>query len=243
MEVTPVVDEAAEAAAATAKAEAEQAAAVSPELLAGKYKTPAELETAYKALEAKLGQTPVAVKPVEAAPVVADLSIPEANAGVDYTALEKEYAESGDLSEDTRAALTAQGIPEAMIEQHLSGLDASADAYRAGLVSEVGGDAAYTELVTWAKTNLSEEDIVAYDEAVNSGDVARAKAAASGLKARHASTEGVTPNLIGGENVEGVGGAYQSRVQMTADMNDPQYKKDPAFRKMVADKIAKSNIF
>lgn len=35
---------------------------------------------------------------------------------------------------------------------------------------------------------------------------------------------------------------YQSKAQMTADMKDPRYKKDPAFRKQVEEKIGRSNI-
>ena len=38
------------------------------------------------------------------------------------------------------------------------------------------------------------------------------------------------------------GSAYESVGQMKADMSDPRYATDSAFRKMVADKVARSKV-
>jgi hypothetical protein len=36
--------------------------------------------------------------------------------------------------------------------------------------------------------------------------------------------------------------AFQSIAQVTQAMNDPRYEKDPAYRKEVTDKIARSSV-
>ena len=51
------------------------------------------------------------------------------------------------------------------------------------------------------------------------------------------------PNLATGTTGQSQGGAaYESIGQMKADMQDPKYATDSAFRKMVADKVARSKV-
>ena len=50
------------------------------------------------------------------------------------------------------------------------------------------------------------------------------------------------PNLATGTNAQQFGSAYESIGQMKADMADPRYATDSAFRKMVADKVSRSKV-
>jgi len=97
-------------------------------MLAGKYKTVEELEKAYEHLQSKMGN-PEAEASEDTEAVPEDTPKDEAQqiaseSGIDYTALESEYQESGGLSEDTYKALEDAGIPETMVNSYIAGQEA-----------------------------------------------------------------------------------------------------------------------
>ena len=49
-------------------------------------------------------------------------------------------------------------------------------------------------------------------------------------------------SLFEGETENVTGEVFQSVAQVTEAMNDPRYQKDPAFRKEVEDKLARSSV-
>ena len=57
--------------------------------------------------------------------------------------------------------------------------------------NSAGGEKAYANIVNWAKTNLPENQIQAFDEVVNSGSVEAIQLAVSGLKAEYDNANGV----------------------------------------------------
>ena len=63
-----------------------------------------------------------------------------------------------------------------------------------------------------------------------------------GMVARYQSNT-KEPNLTTGENATASTGIrYESMAQVKADMSNPKYEKDPAFRKEVEEKLARSTI-
>ena len=108
------------------------------------------------------------------------------------------------------------------------------------IYNNVGGQEAYTNMVQWATDNMSEGEISAYNQAVNSDNRASIDLAVQGLKARYDSANGREPSLLGGRATQNVGESYESWAQVTADMNLPQYQSDPAFRQKVQEKIGRS---
>ena len=67
--------------------------------------------------------------------------------------------------------------------------------------------------------------------------------AVAGLKARFDATVGFEPQRSVEANKARSGAdRYESVAQMTKDMGDPRYKKDPAFRLKVQDKLSRSDI-
>ena len=46
--------------------------------------------------------------------------------------------------------------------------------------------------------------------------------------------------MINGDSIETASDIFESSAQVIEAMNDPRYAKDPAFRKQVEDKIARS---
>ena len=97
-------------------------------------------------------------------------------------------------------------------------------------------------MVEWAADNLSDGQVDAYNRAVNSGDMEETKFAVQGLRSMYEANQGVEPaRNLAGQSRPSVD-AYSSLAQMKADMADPRYSSDPAFRDQVASKLSRSNI-
>lgn len=237
-----------------------------PPLLAGKYKTHAELERGYLELQKKLSAPPVpkaapvaapapvvapvadpsaptAEAPVVAAPEVAAAEEMVAAAGLDFTAMSTEFSTNGTLSEETFVALEGGGIPRAMVDQFIAGQQAIADRNRANMVSIAGGEDGYGKLMTWAASALDAPAKAAYNEAVNGSDMNAARLAVTGLHARMAASEGVEPVLVVSDGAASADG-FANVGELKAAMRDPRYN-DPgaigaAYRKSVENKLAVS---
>lgn len=241
----------------------EEGAKVSEEgsLLAGKYKSEEELqagilallqkqnegrslEDIYKDLERNLGrpkEKPASTEeaPKQEAPKQEDVQNQQTLA---FEEFEKEFAETGTLSEESFKALEERGLPRHVVETYLNGLRAMAEQQAQAIYSIVGGQESYQAMIQWAASNLSEDEIETFNQAVI-GTPAQAKLAVEGLYARFVRANGNPPKtMVMGGGGASSGGVYASRQQLIEDMNDPRYHKDPAFRAEVHRKLARSNI-
>lgn len=213
------------------------------EPLLGKFQSVDDLAKAYQELERKLGQ-----KPQEAAkPEVTDLTpekldeLAQKN-GFDIEDMSSYYEANGGLSEDHYAQLEKAGIPRAYVDQYIAGVEAEAERARDSIFQEVGGEQAFQAMSQWALANLSKEDLGRYNLAVESGDMDTVRSAVMSLAYRYQKAVGTNPKLVNGQNGGGAGG-YESLAQLTAAMQDPRYEKDPAYRREVEARLARSNIF
>ncbi|WP_266156772.1 capsid assembly protein [Dyella silvatica] len=221
-------------------ASSEQAPVTSTESTFGGFQTVEELVAAHEALKAEKASPP-------AEPAQVSKEIPSgdetaqgavAKAGLDWNALNEEFATSGALSEATYESLEKSGIPKAEVDTYIRGKQAEVAAYDNAVFSAVGGATEYTALIEWAKNGYNDAEKKAFNDAVRSGDAARAALAVEALAARRAATRGSPPPglLKGGSAATGVTG-YPSTAAMQADMRNPQYKTDPAFRAMVVERL------
>jgi hypothetical protein len=97
-------------------------------------------------------------------------------------------------------------------------------------------------MVSWAADNLPDGQIERYNIAVNSGDMNETMFAVNGLKAQYEAARGLEPARQIAGQARASADAYQSLAQMKADMADPRYHTDSAFREAVAAKLGRSNI-
>ncbi len=162
------------------------------------------------------------------------------NVGVDFEGLQQEFADNGELSDSTYEDLQKRGIPRDMVDTYIEGQKALATEYQTELYGFAGGEENYNEMAEWATENLSDDEVDAYNDAIVSGNSAQARLAIDGLVQRYRNAEGVQPRLVGGKASASVD-TYNSWAQVTADMAKPEYKKDPAFRQAVSNKLARSN--
>lgn len=168
-----------------------------------------------------------------------------ADAGLDMATLQKEYAESGVLSDESYAKLEKSGIPKDMVNDYIEGQVARVEIMKSQAYALTDGAEGYQAMVEYAKANLTPKEIAAYNAAVNSRDGETRSLAIQGMWAKYNADSGNGGNnlITGKTNTKVSPGTYASRAEMMADMGDPRYKSDPAFRAKVADKLEKSNIF
>lgn len=162
--------------------------------------------------------------------------------GVDYAALTAEFSKDGKLSDATMADLASRGITSEMVASHISGLQAQSDVVKSYALEGVGEEK-FGQVVDWAKANLTEADITAYNNAVNGAKTKEEmKAAVANIVARYEQANGSEPNLL---NVKGhTPGAdvYKDVSEMQRDMRDPRYAVSEAFRAEVQAKLGRSKI-
>ena len=218
-----------------------------PQWLPEKFKSPEDMAKAYAELESKLGapKDPAATQtpdPSVATPNDAQNALSEK--GLDLTEFSKEFSEKGELSPESYEKLSKSGFDKALVDQYIAGQRALADDYANTVKSEAGGDEKYSEMVQWAKANMSQSEIDAFNKAVDSGNKDQAKLAVLGLKASFEKSNGREPNLLsGGTRGAAEGDVFESTAQLTKAMSDPRYREDPAYRAKVQAKLGRSTLF
>jgi hypothetical protein len=222
-----------------------------PSWLPEKFKTAEDFAKAYGELEAKqsgkVAETPPVAPELNAdgTPVVPAVD-PAADAlkakGLDLAEFSTEFSTSGALAPESYAKLEAAGYPKAVVDQYIAGQQALAVSYEADIKSAAGGAEQFAEVADWAAANLTNPEKVAYNAAIDSGNVEQAKLAVAGLTAKYTAANPSEGTLLGGRTSNVAGDAYGSTAEMTADMRDPRYQVDSAFRQKVMDKISRSSI-
>lgn len=225
----------------------EQQAEAEPNLLAGKYKSPEELERAYKELESKLGQQqPPSTSPPERQEAPADVYTEEAARGLYGEEAVNQLAERGiqmadlmraadsgqDISEHFDALAETFGVPRQVVQNYVSkaaGVSGSAEAQpvaseltesdMAELKATVGGEEKFNELSGWAAKNLTKDALAEYNEVVDSGNKSAIKWALRALQGKYKAPEAVVePKLYGGGEAPGPQ-VFESQQQLMDAMN------------------------
>ena len=215
-------------------------------LIGGKFKSQEDLLNAYQELERKQGADPDK-KPAKPIEPLHDATIKKAEeAGLDIAAIENEWGEKGELSDETYGKLAKKGFDRVTVDTIIEGRKAIAQRFVGELSKVTGGADQMKQILEWSVTNLSEAEQEAYNSVVNGGDLETSKLALAGLLARYTKETGSPPDLVdGGESRPSAGGPkpFTSRAQVTEAMRDPRYKKDSAYQKAVSDRLAVSDVF
>jgi hypothetical protein len=243
------------------------------QLLAGKFKSPQELEKAYleaQKLIGQRGQQPPTEEPASPAPeqytpelgkqlygdtVSSAIEAAEINP---LEMAEKVYA-GQDVSSYVDALVEKGGLPRDLVQTYLDGVRpaAVAPAPAAGQLSEadvaeikaaVGGDQEFARISQWAVGNLGPQDLADYNAAVDSGNKEAARFA---LRAMRSMAQGGTasePQLIGG-GTAARSDVFESGQQAIDALNKRNesgkrlYEADPKYRSWYEKTMARSNPF
>ena len=225
------------------------------QVYAGKYKSAQELEKAYIELQAKLGEKKEETETETASAEEQPEDTPKMSEGATLiTDASKEYFDNGNkLSPETMAkfsSMSSQDLIKAYMEvsqnpefQQQGAPPAEITTSQINQIkNSAGGEQKYAQIVNWAKTNLPQDQIVAFDEVVNTGSVQAIQLAVSGLKAEYDNANGVEGRMVTGKAPQNSGDVFRSQQELVAAMNDPRYDRDPAYRQDVIQKLDRSDL-
>ena len=97
-------------------------------------------------------------------------------------------------------------------------------------------------MLQWAQSSLSEQEQNMFDTVMERGDPLAAFFAVKSLAYRYQDEQGYQGKMLTGNAPKTSGDIYRSQAEMVAAMSDPRYDKDPAYRRDVMEKVARSDM-
>ena len=209
-----------------------------PSWLPEKFSNAEELAKAYGALETKLSQQNQEPSQQEMRKLAEAQEIAESN---DMNKYYNEYAETGEISEKSYDELNKLGLNKDLVDGYIEGQKAIADNDVRQVHNVVGGEENYKQLLDWSSNNLNEAEKTAFNDMLDTGTIEQVKLAVSAI-ANRAGISGEKPQMLEGDTTSSNPEIFESVAQVTSAMNDPRYESDPAYRKSVEEKIARSSV-
>ena len=237
----------------------EKLVAEQEQLLAGKYKSAEELESAYLSLQKKLGQTEEEEVDYESTDEGyeeeegSDEEVSENAPAVNLIneASEEYYANDGQLSEETIESfsqMSSQDLVNAYLEIQANNPQAPtqgvelSEAQVNSVQNACGGEANYNAVVDWAASNLTDEAINAFDSVVDSGNPMAISIAFKGLQNEYNEANGYEGRMLQGRAASSAGETFRSQAELVSAMGDPRYDTDEAYRDDVLRKLDNSDL-
>lgn len=238
----------------------EKLVAEQEQLLAGKYSSAEELESAYLSLQKKLGQTEEDEEYDYEENDEGYAEEEESNEEVfdDAPAVslineasEEYYANEGQLSEETIerfSEMSSQDLVNAYLEIQASNPQAPQQAIEMSeaqvnsVQNSAGGEANYNRIVEWAASNLPDNQIDAFDSVVDSGNPAAIGIAFQGLQSAYNDANGYEGRMIQGKAPSSSGQIFRSQAELVAAMGDPRYDTDEAYRNDILARLDNSDL-
>ena len=237
----------------------EELVAQQEQLLAGKYKSAEELESAYLSLQKKLGQTEEEEVDYESTDEGyeeeegSDEEVSEYAPAVNLIneASEEYYANDGQLSEETIESfsqMSSQDLVNAYIEIQQNNPQAPtqgvelSEAQVNQVQNACGGEANYNAVVDWAAQNLTDDAINAFDSVVDSGNPMAISIAFKGLQNEYNEANGYEGRMLQGRAASSAGEVFRSQAELVSAMGDPRYDTDEAYRDDVLRKLDASDL-
>lgn len=236
-------------------------------LIAGKFKTAADMVNSYKELEGKLGaidqtkEQPEGVAEEDTAKQETETNDSDFNAeelygdglasvleevGIDAQDISNRFAENDEISEDDYSKLGEAGFSRQVIDTYLDGIrnaSVTSEVDAQGIKDSVGGDESYGQMVSWAIENLPAEDVQAFNKLTDTGDGPAIKLAVQGIYSQYNNAMGVEPSLYSGRASASGPTPFRSTAEVVTAMSDPRWEKDVSYTENVKARLAGSNVF
>jgi len=210
------------------------------QLLAGKYKSAEDLESAYLELQKKLGESQPSEEPKEET-----AEEPEATTNILDTLWNESQSE---YTQDTLKQLESMSARD-LAQMHLEYRSKNSSEPKEfneqtvqQLQSVVGGADNYSKMVQWAASNLSSEEIDMFDAVMDSGNPQAAYFAINSFAQRYQDAIGFDGKLLTGKPSTAQPQGFKSQAELVAAMSDPRYDSDPAYRQDVMTKLESSDL-
>jgi len=218
-------------------------------LLAGKYKDPAELETAYKELEKKLGEK----SDGDSEEVESENETEEETSNdVEENFLDQLWEEGTNdkLSKETFEKLSKMNpvdVAKMAMQQRSQAQQApQAREFTESDVQQiqglVGGQENYNNMMGWAADNIPEQEVNLFDAVMDKGDPLAAYFAVQAMALRYQDGVGREGQMVRGKAPKSSADVFNSQQEMIQAMEDSRYNDDPAYREAIMQKLERSNI-
>jgi hypothetical protein len=214
-----------------------------PDWLPEKFKSAEELSKAYSELEKQFSGKQEEPVNEEVKPEGLEIPKDAPSTGFDMGKFADEYADKGELSNNSYNELAKQGLDKGLVDEYIRGQKAIAETQTTQVYETVGGQEKYSELISWAGNNLSEGEQTAFNDLTATGSIDQIKLAVQGLMTKAGMTNQPQQEMIQGDVNNTAVEQFNSVQQVTEAMNDPRYDKDPVFRKEVERKLGNSSVF
>jgi len=248
----------------------EELMAKQEKMLAGKYKSAEELESAYLELQKKLGDAPTEkAEPEPEYELYTDEGKPNydtanelygnqlgelfKNNNIDPFAMSKHFEENnGTLDDAMYEQLSKAGLSKSVVDSYLDGVrnevgfntDTPEPVLSQPEVDEIkniaGGEEGYNNLMEWASQNLTKDDAKNYDDVLATANKSAIKFAVKALMGQYEDSQGRDSTIVTGKQSSTE--TYRSMAEVVRDMNKPEYTTDEAFRDDVIRKLSASNL-
>tara|TARA_R100001443_G_scaffold25962_1_gene39093 strand:+ start:296 stop:1081 length:786 start_codon:yes stop_codon:yes gene_type:complete len=224
------------------------------QLLAGKYKNAEDLESAYIELQKKLGSNnDEEGEDYEGEGEGADEEVPDASPAVSLIeeASAEYYQNNGELTSETIekfSSMSSQDLVNAYLEIQRNNPNSQvqptelSEASVNEVQNSVGGADAYDNLTEWAADNLPEQEIDAFDNLIDSGNVAAIKMGLTAMQAKYNEANGYEGRMLQGKRPSKSGEVFRSQAELVQAMSDPRYETDPAYRNDLLEKLDNSDL-
>ena len=157
--------------------------------------------------------------------------------GFDYAELQKEFIETGKISDSTRKQLAEVGITGELVDNFIEGQIAKAEQEKNEIAECIGGRETFDNVIKWASENLSEAEIKSINGITDKSVI---QIILKDLKNRMEEKEGITPNYTQGEGGKPAKDIFRSQAEMFEAISNPKYRVDEAYRADVQRKVTAS---
>ena len=225
------------------------------QLLAGKYKNAEDLESAYLELQKKLGSNDdeESEEDYEGEGEGDYEEVPDASPAVSLIeeASAEYYANDGELTPETIekfSGMSSQDLVNAYIEIQRNNPQAQTESVELSdssvnaIQNAAGGEQAYEQLTSWAADNLPDQEIDAFDNLIDTGNVEAIKMGLTALQSKYNEANGYEGRMLQGKRPSSSGEVFRSQAELVEAMGDPRYENDPAYRQDVINKLDNSDL-
>ena len=167
------------------------------------------------------------------------------------------HKNEGEIPEEMYQSLLDAGLSKNAVDRYLTGAavdsgytedgegaaEELAQEEVKGIRDSIGGDEAYSKMVSWALENLSKPEIEAFNEATNTMSGPQLSMMVQGLYTRYQNAMGVEPSLYSGRPASSGPTPYRSTAEVVTAMSDKRYGKDVTYTEDVQRRLAGSDVF
>jgi hypothetical protein len=204
------------------------------ELIAGKFKSQDDLVKAYEELQKKLGQKEEPKQEAETTTTEDTIETPSGET-INVDKFSKEFADNGSLSEDSYKELSKYGFTKDDVDRYIQGQVALGNQYTQAVYNTVGGEAEYTEVITWASENMDADVINEYNDSLQKQDQKTTLRLLEYMAMKKASSQPTQPRRLEGTATLDAGGIkpFSDKNEWQKAATNRLYGKDLKYTAMV----------